>query len=518
MLTAPPAAASGPRHLAPASMRHAFAVLAGLAGLAGLGLMPNGAAAQRYVAPTRETVFSTTQESQGDAPVHLIYVENRSTVPVTVFSVSLSRCENVRQQCYPRPVRIRVQPGRRELATRVEPANRALGFTYFFGFGWNADSAGVAALATLASGGNTRAQDQLASLRRADSLERTATGPHGTELTRDDFTALAGRALTLRAVPDSLLLVPGERASVDRIRVFVADSQGVALGRTRWLRWQVPYGPAVQFVPPEQLTARGPGRVVFRFQLAEEAQGLLRHPVAELEVPVRVAYPADPHAPTFAGVAVDADHATPLACADVGLEDSAGNVVTRARTDAAGAFRLPTPRPGTYRVRVETRGWAPVYGPTALAHADETPTQRVPVRFTEQLLTGRSRWTDADEFQHASPAAVATGPIGAPWHAVGTRAAAASTPVVSGVTLGGSESFPVLGIIGRVPVGTTWMQFVVDSAGRVDPASLLLPAGTPPTALASVRAMLPRVRFSPARAAGRATCEMQRMQVTFRAP
>jgi len=51
---------------------------------------------------------------------------------------------------------------------------------------------------------------------------------------------------------------------------------------------------------------------------------------------VRVAYPGDPHAPTFSGVAVDADRRTPLACADVALEDSAENVVARGRTGGSG--------------------------------------------------------------------------------------------------------------------------------------------------------------------------------------
>jgi hypothetical protein len=465
------------------------------------------------VAPTRETITSSTEEGYGDDPVHRIYIENRSTVPVTVFSVSLTRCENVKQPCHPRRVKLRIRPGRRELAARVEPATADRGFTYYFGFGWSADSAGTAALATLAANGSTRAQEQLEGLRRADSLDRAGVGPRGGEMTRDDFAALAGRALVLRAAPDSLLLAPGERASVERLGLFVADSEGTVVGRTRALRWTAPYAAALQFVAPDQLVARAPGRGVLRFRLADEAQQLLGRPVAEIEVPVRVAYPADPHAPTFAGAAVDADRRTPLACADVALEDSATNLVARGRTDAAGAYRLAAPRPGTYRVRVAAHGWAPVYGPSVAAGADETPTHEIPVRFTEQLLAGRGAWADADEFRHASPAAVATGPLGG-----AARARATGAPVVGGVTLGGSESFPILGIVGRAPAGSLWMQFVVDSAGRVDPASLLLPADAPAAARASVRATLPRVRFSPARAAGRPTCELLRMQATFRAP
>ena len=173
---------------------------------------------------------------------------------------------------------------------------------------------------------------------------------------------------------------------------------------------------------------------------------------------------------------------------------------------------------GTRRVRVETHGWSPVHGPTELAGPDAAPRHDVAVRFTEQLLTGGSEWADPAEFRHATPAAVTTGPVGPASGRSRPRAAAASTPVVSGVTLGGSQTFPILGIIGRVPAGSAWMQFVVDSTGRVDPTSLLLTPGTSAAGVASVRAMLPRIRFTPAHAAGRPTCEMLRMQVTFRAP
>jgi len=64
-----------------------------------------------YVAPSRLTIVSTTEETQGPPAAHVIYIENRSTVPVTVFNISLTGCENVKQQCSPHPVKIRVAPG-----------------------------------------------------------------------------------------------------------------------------------------------------------------------------------------------------------------------------------------------------------------------------------------------------------------------------------------------------------------------------------------------------------------------
>ena len=50
------------------------------------------AAQSRYVAPTSESIISTTEPGYGDSPAQLIYGENRSTVPVTVFSVTLTQC------------------------------------------------------------------------------------------------------------------------------------------------------------------------------------------------------------------------------------------------------------------------------------------------------------------------------------------------------------------------------------------------------------------------------------------
>jgi hypothetical protein len=469
-----------------------------------------GAAAQTsYVAATRATVFSTTEEHQADPPSHLIYVENRSTVPVTVFSVSLSGCENVRESCWAKPVTIHVAPGRRELVLRVNPKDPANGFSYRFGFSWHADSSTVAPLAMLAAAGDSSARARLAAIQRSDSLQRTETGTHYNELSRDDFTALAGRAASLRADPDSLVLTPGETASMERIKLLVVDENGVVLGRTRWVRWRFQFNRSVQFVPPSTLVGRTAGRGLIQFSLTDEAQQLLHHPLGDLEYPIVVAYPADPHAPTFAGIAEDAESATPLGCAQVALEDSAQNVVARGRTDRAGAFSLRTPRPGSYRVRVESPGWSPVYGRMQQASADETKQDSVPVQFVDQLLVTRADRA-LDDVQPARPVAVTTAPYGA---ARGARSS--STPVVQGVTLGGSESMPILGIIGRAPAGTSWIQFVVDTTGRVDTTSIHLPRGTDRLAVAGVMSVLPRVRFSPARTAGKPTCDLLRMQVNF---
>ena len=466
-----------------------------------------------YVAPTRLTIVSSTEEAQGPPPSHMIYIENRSTVPVTVFSVTLSGCENVKQQCSPRPAKIRIPPGRRELAIRVEPTNVDRGFGYQFGFSWNADSAGVNALTALAANGDTRAQGRLTAMQRADSLEREGGGIR--ELSRDDFAALAGRVASLRVRSDSLLIEPGEKFDIDRLAILVADSQGVILGRTHWVRFQVNTGGnVIAFAPPSTLTARNVGRAVVRFLLADEAASLVRNPdIDALDVPVIVAYAPDPHAPTFEGLVMDAESNTPLACARVVLEDSVRNVVARGKTDAMGAFVLLAPHPGSYQVGIEVTGWSPVHGPLEPAAADADVQHRYPVRFTEKLLS--TQYFDPDAYQSAYPTAVSASTYSLQQPAGAKKKKASTGTVIRSVSLRGSASMPILNVVGNAAPGTAWAQFVVDSSGQVRPGSISLPSTADSASVESVNLVLPHVRFSPAREAHHPTCELVRMQVNF---
>ena len=465
-----------------------------------------------YIAPSVDTIVSTTEVHEANPPAHLIYIENHSTVPVEVFSIRLTDCQNVREQCGPRNTHLRVPAGNRVIAVRVEPESKERGFYYRFGFSWHEDSSYTQALTALATAGDEKARVQLSAMQHADSLRRSETGAHYNDLSRSDFAALASKVASMRAYPESLVLAPGERTTIERIRLLLLDNQGVVLGQTRWMAWRVEERGPIEFLPPNQINAKRAGRSVIRFTLAEEAQKALASPVNDVEFPIIVAYPQEAHAPTFLGRTVDADSKKPLACASVALEDSAQNVVARTRTGGGGTFILLAPRPGTYRVRVETPGWAPAYGPSELAGPDAEKQEEFLVRFTEQML--RPRFIrDADEMEHARPAAVTMAPLGTPE----AKSSKQTIPIVSGVTLGGSEAMPILGIVGRAPVGTSWMQFAVDSTGHVDTGSITLPNGADPKNLASVASVLPRVRFTPARENGKPVCELLRMQVNFSA-
>jgi hypothetical protein len=106
--------------------------------LTGLGACASAGQRERvYVAPSNDTVVSTLEQSgTSEQPVHVVYVTNNSTVPITVFAVALSECENVRQRCEPHRLNVLVGPGRRQSVFRVEPrqTNRSFGFRY--GFSW----------------------------------------------------------------------------------------------------------------------------------------------------------------------------------------------------------------------------------------------------------------------------------------------------------------------------------------------------------------------------------------------
>lgn len=461
-----------------------------------------------YIAPSNETVTSDTEVRQDDPPTHVIVVRNHSTVPITVFSVSLRGCDNVKQTCEPKAVNLRIPGGGHAVAMRVQPENPHRGFTYSFGFSWRADSGATAALVALAGAGDTTAGKQLRSVLRAQAADRANGGTRYNELTRDDFRALKGRVAAMRAEPDTLVMAPGQRVTIDQVRVILVDSAGKVVGRTRWVQWTVPSTRQIQFTPPDRLMARAPGRGMLRFRLADEALSLLDTDLEELDVPVVARYAMTADAPTFMGRLLDAETKTRVACARVALEDSAQNVVARDRADAAGMFVMRAPHPGTYRVRVDAYGWAPVRGPDEMAQPGEERQREYLVRFTEQVMVSPFE-IDPTEYDRARPAAVSMMPTP---RAPGRSA---EVPVIQGVTLGGSDAMPVLGIITRVTPGTTWMQFVVDSAGRADTASVTVPPGVPAAQRASIVAVLPRVRFTAARDHGRPVCDLMRMQVNF---
>jgi hypothetical protein len=102
-----------------------------------------------FIAPTTNTVTAVTEEGLGPQPTHVLYVRNLSTVPIVVFGVVLEDCENVRQSCDPRRVRITVAPRQQRDVGRVSARDESRGFSYRWTFSYQADSSDAAVLAIL---------------------------------------------------------------------------------------------------------------------------------------------------------------------------------------------------------------------------------------------------------------------------------------------------------------------------------------------------------------------------------
>jgi hypothetical protein len=123
---------------------HRFLVLAAL-----LAFSASASAQQVFVAPTRQTIVGTSEQSSGVDAAHILYVSNESTVPIIVFGVLLTNCENVRQFCMGQRLHIAIPAGGRRTVGRVDRKNDRLSWTYRWTFSYHADSTDLMAVAAL---------------------------------------------------------------------------------------------------------------------------------------------------------------------------------------------------------------------------------------------------------------------------------------------------------------------------------------------------------------------------------
>ena len=239
-----------------------FASLVALAAAAGCAAKSGPT---RYVAPNDQTIITTTEERSG-VPGQVVYVENRSTVPVTVFSYTLRGCENVKQRCdSPHKLELKLRPGSRSLLARVEPDSPGRGFGYSFTFGWRADSSTTAAIASLAEAGDVQAQSRLAAMERQRALDAAGSAQEA-DLGMDEIEMLGERIAAVRAEPDSVVIPVGGVAFVDQIRLVLLGANGERLGRARQVQWRMRPGPA-RFAPPDSIIGVRAGRTTAEFLL-----------------------------------------------------------------------------------------------------------------------------------------------------------------------------------------------------------------------------------------------------------
>jgi len=102
-----------------------------------------------FVAPNDRTVIASTEQSNSDDPAHMLYISNNSTVPIVVFGITLTACENVKQSCGARRTNFKIGAGRRVNVGRVQARDAERAFSYRWGMSYHADSSDAKAMAVL---------------------------------------------------------------------------------------------------------------------------------------------------------------------------------------------------------------------------------------------------------------------------------------------------------------------------------------------------------------------------------
>lgn len=120
-----------------------------------LGASTTAGAQNEFVAPTIRTVLASSEAGYGPEQSHTLYVTNTSTVPIVVFGIVLSNCENVKQSCGGRPTNITIGAGTRRDVYRVQPRDTEKGFEYRWSFSFRADSSDAKVRAVLREHGIT---------------------------------------------------------------------------------------------------------------------------------------------------------------------------------------------------------------------------------------------------------------------------------------------------------------------------------------------------------------------------
>jgi hypothetical protein len=102
-----------------------------------------------FVAPTYNSVLASAEAGIGEEGVQDLIVTNRSTVPIIVFGLTYSACDNLKQSCGGHRLNIKVPAGQRRNVGRAQPKDHDKGFGYRWTFSFVADSSDAKMLAAL---------------------------------------------------------------------------------------------------------------------------------------------------------------------------------------------------------------------------------------------------------------------------------------------------------------------------------------------------------------------------------
>ncbi|MEJ2215250.1 MAG: hypothetical protein P8099_01420 [Gemmatimonadota bacterium] len=152
----------------------------------------------------------------------------------------------------------------------MEPANPDKAYTFSATFAWRADSAQTAALGALATAGDSRAQQRLHAVQRAQARRRHQVGSQDIDLTRDEIESLADQAGSIRIVPDSVVLHVGATMLTDTLRVLLMSTANEPLGRIWAVQWALRRDGVLRFLPPDSVIADQPGRTQIEIRLTDD--------------------------------------------------------------------------------------------------------------------------------------------------------------------------------------------------------------------------------------------------------
>ena len=187
------------------------------------------------------------------------------------------------------------------------------------------------------------------------------------------------------------------------------------------------------------------------------------------------------------GVARDRATGSPLPCIDVALLREDSTVVSKTRTFAGGAFSLPAPPAGRYRLRFGGYGWWSVV--TALDSLFPTIDQDRTYRLDQPLAIAPADflgYSDTDADAPPRPRKRNSAPV-----------------------------YPERLARERLE-GDAVVRYLVDSLGKVDPKSIEPLLGTDPELFASVKSFLLRTPFVPGRRNFVPVCDLLLQTFGFR--
>jgi hypothetical protein len=198
--------------------------------------------------------------------------------------------------------------------------------------------------------------------------------------------------------------------------------------------------------------------------------------------------------PAESGIARDAKLRAPLECLHVALVDDGDRAVAHTVTDAQGMFVLVAPEPGVYRVRFEIFGWETLVGPPDTLAAGALREREYPLAFTNAL---RSDGVTPSAFIDALRRREGTA----------FQSASAMTP-------DGPIRYPARMIAAGASGGAV-AQYIVTERGTVRSDSWRPIDFTHEDFLGALRALVPAMRYRPAKLDGQPVCQLIRNNAKF---